>query len=48
MEEENVVMNPIVKQVHKVNPINVSHMEGENVVAIRIVKKVQKVKPINV
>jgi hypothetical protein len=41
MEAENDVMNLIVKQVHKANPINVSHMEAENVVANRIVKQVQ-------
>ena len=48
MEAENVVANLIVKQVHKVNQINVSHMEAENVVANRIVKQVHKEKPINV
>jgi hypothetical protein len=41
MEAENVVMNLIVKQVHKEKPINVKHMEAEKDVANRIVKQVQ-------
>ena len=48
MEAENVVANRIVKQVHKANPINVSHMEAENVVANRTVIQAHKEKPINV
>jgi hypothetical protein len=38
MEEENVVMNRIVKQVHKAKLINVNHMEEENDVMSQIVK----------
>ena len=48
MEAENVVANWIVKQVHKENPINVSHMEAENVVMNPIVIQVHKENPINV
>jgi hypothetical protein len=48
MEAVNDVMNPIVKQAHRVNPINVNVMEAENDVLNLIVKKVQKVKLINV
>jgi hypothetical protein len=48
MEAENVVENRIVKQVHKVNLINVKHMEAENVVMNRIVKRVHKEIQINV
>jgi hypothetical protein len=48
MEAENVVANLIVKQVHKVNQINVSHMEVENVVMNRIVIQAQEKNPINV
>ena len=48
MEAENVVMNLIVKQVHKAKQINVKRMEVENDVMNLIVKKVQKVKQINV
>ena len=48
MEAEIVVMNPIVKQAHEVNPINVSHMEVENDVANQIVKQVHEEKQIKV
>jgi hypothetical protein len=41
MEVENDVENRIVKQVHKVNPINVSHMEAEKNVMNLIVRQAQ-------
>jgi hypothetical protein len=43
MEAEKYAMNPIVKQVHEENPINVSHMEAENVVRIVKIGPIQDV-----
>jgi hypothetical protein len=48
MEEENDVSNRIVKQVHKVNPINVLHMEAENDVLNLIVRQAPDTNPTNV
>jgi hypothetical protein len=48
MEEENDVLNRIVKQVHEEIPINVSHMEVENDVMNPIVIQVHEKNPINV
>jgi hypothetical protein len=41
MEEENDVMNRIVKNMHKAKQLNVFHMEEEIVVMNLIVKQVQ-------
>ena len=48
MEVVSDVMNKIVNQAHKVNPINVSHMGEENDVMNLLVKQVHTVKVINV